>query len=150
MMTFNYLHYDLSSSCNCVATHESREVSLQTYGRRVQNISPSIADFYSYQEERGNPRFDECGKICDWRGVSINLITDENEQLIILEWRSMISHKPKIKSKIYCKFKLKENVALTVPSPVDESASGKSHFTLLKSDNFCFCQIDIIEVTSLI
>lgn len=149
-MTFEKLHEGIAADCDCLAVGQCKEDCGNTYARRVQKSKPDIDDFQSYQEERGDPNKADCDYLCKWRGVSINLITENNEQDVIEEWKSIISHKPKkLKSSIYCKFKLKQNAGMVAPAASGSSAVQKSHCNLFKCDDFSFDRLEVIQVISL-
>lgn len=152
MMTFENVRTGLAADCKCMEQQGLIEDTTGTYARRVQKTMVSGDDFLSYQEERGDFKGStKCEDICKWYGVSINLITEDNEPELFEEWKAMVSHKRKLKSQVFCKFRLRQDAGLIQPTArVNGSPSQKSHCTLFKCDSFSLSAVEVLRIVPLV
>ncbi len=146
-MTFDQLHEGIENVCNCLENNgEVSENTSDTFARRVKNKPPELSDFASYYQEKQPCRKTDCKTVCQHRTVSANKIDEHNEEVLKLKWLEFLRFKPKA-SKIFCKFKLKENAGLVWHTP-----NGKQpcHYSILKSDEFTMEHLELIDVFELV
>jgi len=141
-MTFERLHHE-TGECKC--TEGMRENTTDFFARRIHGLPPTEDDFKSKHEEKKPYRGKTCGDLCHYRGVSVSSLSKIAEEHLKQEWADYVAFKPKL-PRNYCKFKIKASAGVIWPSDDPE----EPHCELLKSDNFKFELLEIIEYQSLV
>lgn len=151
IMTFNKIHE--GTPCSCVNS-EAVEDTTTIFARRGRHEEPVLDDFRTYHQEKRKPKpheRDSCKAVCDYREVSIDIVTSENEATLKADLAHALELKPTI-SHVFCKFRLRERAGKVCPSPVKDNPpypGNPYHYSLYKSDSFDMSKIEIIEAVSM-
>lgn len=151
-MTFEKLHKGIKSKCKCLEIGPATENYTDTFARRVKNDPVQLSDFLSYRElgiKVPVDRNDDCPTLCKFRGLSVNKVTETDEQKLKEDWADKVRTKPKQAEKIgrmYCKFRLKDEAGMVWHTPSNEN---ESHYTFLRDDEFALEHLEIVELSSL-
>lgn len=136
-MPFERISADLKAGCDCIA--DNGENTTDVFGRRILESNPSGSDFLSYLELGRELSGDTCKAHCQYRGVSMTLVTDSKDKK--RHWRTVASIKPIWR--YWLLFKLKPSAGVVWATP---SYSDPGHHDLLKADHFVIDLVDAIEV----
>lgn len=136
-MTFEKIHSDTDCDCTSKAVIDTTS----EFVRKLRKENVEDKDFLTHWEREIRPEKEDCETICSYKGLSINQITPEYENQILEKYKTTFTINPK-KGAHYLKFKLMEDSGKVNYSPEEDD---KSHFNLLKSDNFSLDKIVIIE-----
>lgn len=136
-MTFEKLNID--TNCDCLKG--SVEDSENEYFRRLKRQVCSDDDFLTHWERGINKDSTDCRIICSTKGVSVNVIENENNEQIIDKYKVTFSINPKIGNHLL-KFKLKSGAGMVKRAKTKDNTS---HCNFYKADDFTLSNLDIIE-----
>lgn len=138
-MTFEYLNTD--TPCDCLGN--ALEDNLQLFARKINKPTPKESDFKSHWERGKRPQKEtDCEAVCSYKGLSINLCTEQNQEEIIRKFVQTFQIAPKHKdSMMVFRFLSDAGKVKHTPTPKD-----KSHYDLYKSDTFSLENIEIAQV----
>jgi len=137
-MTFEKLHSD--TSCDCV--EDLNEDTEAIFSRRISGKQLKEKDFRSYWERGKRPESEKCSGICDFKGVSINILSSFNENEVFEIYKESRKINPNI-SKYITKFKLKSNAGIPKPDPIE---NNPFHYNFFKCDEFSIEKIDNLNI----
>ena len=136
-MTFDKIHSD--TDCNCLSKAVIDTSS--EFVRKLRKDNVEDKDFLTHWEREIRPETEDCETICSYKGVSINRITPEYENLILEKYKTTFTINPK-KGAHYLKFRLNEDTGKVSYTPEEDD---KSHYNLYKADDFSLEKIVIVE-----
>ncbi|TMN94118.1 hypothetical protein, partial [Pseudoalteromonas sp. S407] len=106
--------------------------------RKLRKQDLEDKDFETHWERGIGVDKTECEEICNYKALSINLTSDEIENLILEHYKTTFNINPK-KGGHCLKFKIKEGACKIIYAPI---TAGYSHHNFFKSDLF---DLDYIE-----
>lgn len=106
--------------------------------RKLRKQDLEDKDFETHWERGIGVDKTECEEICNYKALSINLTSDEIENLILEHYKTTFTINPK-KGGHCLKFKIKEGAGKIIYAPI---TAGDSHHNFFKSDLF---NLDYIE-----
>jgi len=129
-MDFNNIHQDIHHKC---ATDSIGENVSDIFSRKIDSATLSKSDFLSAWELGKKPEYFSEKVICLFKGVSVNKITDQSQEVMIKEkYKTTKKIKPQSEA-YYLKFKFNSNAGKIWET---SSKADKSHCTFFKSDDF--------------
>jgi len=149
-MEFNNLRLTESSVCDCMSG--SQEDTERTFVRRItENKSLRIRHFKTELEKPDKVLVvNNCIDFCKYRELSINNISDYDEEEVVASYlpdiQKQLIFAPK-KEFYYCKFRFKSGAGKTKHTP---QHGHISHYDFYKSDEFSIEHIDILSLPILI
>ncbi len=136
-MTFEKILSD--TNCECLTKAEVDTTN--EYVRKLRKDIVEDKDFLTHWEREIRPKTDDCETICSYKGVSINQIKPEFENLILEKYKTTFNINPK-KGAYYLKFRLNEDSGKVKFSPENDD---KSHYNLFKADDFNLEKLVIVK-----
>lgn len=134
-MTFENISNGHDCDCLSKTSIPSPE---DTFLRKLRKENLADKDFETHWERGIGVDKTECEDICNYKALSINLTSDEIENLILEHYKTTFTINPK-KGGHCLKFKIKEGAGKIIYSPI---ITGDSHHNFFKSDLF---NLDYIE-----
>ena len=144
-MTFNKLHDGLRKKCKCLELGPAIENTTDVFFRLIKNNPPDDSDFRSFKELNEPRKSNECDYLCKYRSISMDKITEANEEEIKQKWAERALAKPQ-KGTRYLKFRVRAGCGLVWATP---TKGNKHHHTLLRSDTFTVSELEHVETGDL-
>lgn len=143
-MKFENIHKDIKFNC---VKDDMMENTVSIFSRMIQDEQIGEVDFQSHWEQRKYEFKKDQMKICKLKGISLNILEDDNEEEIRDFYKRTIDFKPKLKGKwnYHCKLKFERGAGVCWDTPNDNSY----HKTFFKSDDFGLDKVVTIAITSI-
>jgi hypothetical protein len=132
-MDFNNITSD--TSCDCL---NGANIDLKISSLENRKTKTRYERFQTLWEQ-GRRNGSDCSKICNLKGLSMNLFNGNNLNEIMKTYRTTFHLNPDMKVSYYAKFRLYEGSGIVKHTP---TRNNDSHYNFFKSDSFQFEQIE--------
>ena len=142
-----FLKITSDTDCKCL-DYAVKQDTGNKYVRAIINMNLHDGDFTTFWESK-KERFagESCKTICKAKGVSVNILCDDNLNCILEKYRTTKTLRNKYG--YVCIFKFKANSGLLWKSTPDYSRGDKYHYTFFKCDSFDISMINVVSILPL-
>lgn len=146
-MKFDNIHSD--TDCRCISS-KCVENTEDVFCHALRSADVTENDFRSLWEDgRYGQQHVPCSETCERKGVSINILTTENEAAIKMKYAGIVTQKFKPRQRRfthYCTFKFVAGCGKVLHTPRNDDPY---HYTFFKCDAFKIEQLSLLSTQSL-
>lgn len=144
---------NLSQGHTCQCHKGASENCADTFARKVGEAKGLKArDFRTHSERGIIPESNECDELCGYKGLSINIWTEQSKSYVYDKFSLTLGISPKLKTPRtqIGVFKILEEAGKVKHTPEQKEGIDVYHYDFYKSDEFDIDKLVLVEMISFV